>query len=66
MLTAFRDKSSAAADACSLTYNTDVEFKVAVSKLGEMRREQTALLEKALLLEEENCRLAELILEETA
>lgn len=63
MLTAFRDKNSAAADACSLTYNTDVTFGAVVSKLGEMRREQTALLEKALLLEEENCRLAELILE---
>lgn len=44
--------------ACEITYNTGNAFGVSVPKL---RREQIGLLENALSLEEENCRMAELI-----
>lgn len=63
MFADFRDKTGGTAEACSLTYNTDSEFRIAVSKLADVRREQAALLQQAVLLEEENCRLAQLILD---
>lgn len=63
MFTDFRDKTAGTAETCSLTYNTDSEFRIAISKLEDIRREQAALLQQALLLEEENCRLAQLILD---
>ena len=63
MFADFRDKTGGTAEACSLTYNTDSEFRIAVSKLEDVRREQAALLQQAVLLEEENCRLAQLILD---
>ena len=45
---------------CEIAYNTTEA--IGVSR-PEPRREQIHLLENALALEEENCRLAELILE---
>ena len=45
---------------CAASYNTINAFGVSTPKL---RKEQIGLLENALILEEENCRLAELILE---
>ena len=44
---------------CAASYNTINAFGVSTPKL---RKEQIGLLENALILEEENCRLAELIL----
>ncbi len=63
MFADFRDKTGGTAEVCSLTYNTDSEFRIVVSKLEDVRREQAALLQQAVLLEEENCRLAQLILD---
>ena len=45
--------------ACAIEYNTISAYGVSAPKL---RKEQVGLLEDALVLEEENCRLAELIL----
>ena len=45
---------------CKITYNTINAYSVSTPGL---RKEQIILLENALVLEEENCRLAELILE---
>ena len=45
---------------CKITYNTINAYSVSTPVL---RKEQIILLENALVLEEENCRLAELILE---
>ena len=44
---------------CEIAYNTTKTFGVSTP---ELRKEQIHLLENALILEEENCRLAELIL----
>ncbi|MDE6619576.1 MAG: helix-turn-helix domain-containing protein [Lachnospiraceae bacterium] len=59
MVSAFRDKICRPAG-CAISYNTVKTFGASTPQL---RREQIGLLEKALVLEEENCRLAELILE---
>lgn len=58
-LSAFRDRVYRAST-CETAYNMGNAFGVSTPKL---RREQIHLLEKALVLEEENCQLAELILE---
>lgn len=58
LVSAFQDRvRSLSADAVS--YNTVSAFGAAAPQL---RREQIDMLERALVLEEENCRLAELIL----
>lgn len=59
MVSDFRDKLEDPA-ACSIEYNAVDAFGAAACGL---RREQAALLAKALALDEENCRLAQLILE---
>lgn len=46
--------------ACEIAYNTGNAFGVSTP---ELRREQIRLLENALALEEENCRLAEMVLD---
>lgn len=61
MFTDFRDKTVGTAEACSLANNTDSEFRVVIAKLEDVRREQAALLQPALVQEEENCRLAQLL-----
>ena len=48
------------ASGCEIAYNT---VKAAGASTPTLRREQIALLERALVLEEENCRLAGLLLE---
>lgn len=58
MVSAFRCKTNHSST-CAIAYNTI--DAIGVSTPG-LRREQIALLEKALVLEEENCRLAELVL----
>lgn len=58
-VSAFRNKVLHSST-CETAYNTVNAFGVSTSKL---RKEQIHLLENALILEEENCRLAELILE---
>lgn len=58
-LSAFRYKVSHSS-ACAISYNTVKAFGVSTP---ELRKEQARLLENALVLEDENCRLAELILE---
>ncbi len=60
MIVAFRDKVCRRSG-CVISYNTVKNVGVSTPQL---RREQIGLLEKALALEEENCRLAELILQE--
>lgn len=60
MIDAFRDKVCRRSG-CAISYNTVKNVGVSTPQL---RREQIGLLEKALALEEENCRLAELILQE--
>ena len=55
---AFRHKISESSS-CAIDYNT---IKAVGVSMPELRKEQIDLLEKALILEEENCRLAELIL----
>lgn len=55
---AFRTKHRSST--CKISYNTINAFGVSMPK---HRREQIKLLENALVLEEENCQLAELILE---
>lgn len=62
MFADFRDKTVGTAEACSLANNTDSEFRVVIAKLVDVRREQAALLQPALVQEEENCRLAQLCL----
>lgn len=59
MISEFRNKINHSS-ACNITYNTTNAFGVSTPK---MRKEQIDLLEKALILDEENCRLAQLILE---
>lgn len=59
MASAFRCKVYRSS-ACAALYNTITAFGVSTP---ELRKEQIDLLENALTLEEENCRLAELILE---
>lgn len=56
---AFRCKISQSST-CEIAYNTVSAFGVSTP---ELRKEQINLLENALVLEEENCRLAKLILE---
>lgn len=46
--------------ACEIAYNARNAFGASVP---ELRREQIGLLENALVLEEENCRLAEMVLD---
>lgn len=58
-LSAFQHKIGYSSE-CEITYNT---VKTAGASTPSLRREQIALLERALVLEEENCRLAELLLE---
>ncbi|MDE5893612.1 MAG: hypothetical protein K2H45_11885, partial [Acetatifactor sp.] len=58
-VSAFRRKTSDTST-CAIAYNTIDAVGVSTP---ELRREQTDLLQKALALEEENCRLAERILE---
>lgn len=58
-LAAFRCKTSQSS-ACEIAYNTVIAFGVSTL---ELRKEQINLLENALVLEEENCRLAKLIME---
>lgn len=58
MFSGFREKTSRLSD-CAVTYNTVSASGAAALTL---RQEQAGLLEKALLLEEENCELAGLIL----
>ena len=48
------------ASGCEIAYNT---VKAAGASTPTLRREQIALLERALVLEEENCSLAGLLLE---
>ena len=55
---AFRHKISESSS-CGIDYNT---IKAVGVSVPELRKEQIDLLEKALILEEENCRLAELTL----
>lgn len=57
MFSAFRDKVKHQS-ACEITYNSVDAFGVSVP---ELRREQIGLLEKALALDEESCRLAGMI-----
>ena len=45
---------------CEIAYNTGEAFGVCTA---ELRKEQIGILEHALILEEENCRLAEAVLE---
>lgn len=58
-VSAFRDMLRRTST-CKITYNTINAYSVSTPGL---RKEQIVLLENALVLEEENCRLAELILE---
>lgn len=58
MVSAFRGRTLQSS-ACMIEYNTISTHGVSTP---ELRKEQIRLLENALLLEEENCRLAELIL----
>ena len=55
---AFRNKMRQSSK-CDISYNTIHAFGTATP---EFRREQIRLLENALILEEENCRLARVIL----
>ena len=57
-LAAFRDRVEKASG-CDIAYNTENAFGVCTR---ELRKEQIGLLENALILEEENCRLAEAVL----
>ncbi|MCI9142753.1 MAG: helix-turn-helix transcriptional regulator [Lachnospiraceae bacterium] len=59
MISGFRDRLSRS-PACAISYNTVRAFGVSTPRL---REEQIILLKKALELEEENCRLAQKILE---
>ena len=58
-LSAFRRKAGHASG-CEITYNT---VKAAGVSTPALRKEQIGLLEAALVREEENCRLAKLVLE---
>lgn len=58
-LSAFRCRTCQSS-ACEVAYNT---VSATGASTPELRKEQLNLLENALLLEEENCRLAEMILE---
>ncbi|MDE6640753.1 MAG: helix-turn-helix transcriptional regulator [Acetatifactor sp.] len=58
-VSAFRDRVRRTS-ACEIAYNTINAYGVSTPGL---RKEQIELLENALVLEEENCRLAEMILE---
>ena len=58
MASAFRDRTYQSS-VCAIKYNTIRAYGVSAP---ELRKEQISLLEAALVLEEENCRLAERIL----
>ena len=59
MVSAFRNKINGPLDGAV----SDNTAKIFGASTPQLRREQISLLEKALVLEEENCRLAGLILE---
>lgn len=58
-LSAFRGRVERVSG-CEIAYNTENAFGVCTR---ELRKEQISILEHALILEEENCRLAEAVLE---
>lgn len=58
-LSAFRGRVEQVSG-CEIAYNTENAFGVCTR---ELRKEQISILEHALILEEENCRLAEAVLE---